>query len=66
MSHHSPKMHEWMSKLEDWGKLVRRDIVALEEAVNRCERRGGSPTEWGKPKGDPGSPPPPPPPPNLD
>ncbi len=49
----------WWWRVYEWERRVRRDIVKLERAVNRVEKRlGRSPTRFAR--GDPGAPPPPP------
>ncbi len=50
---------KWWWRVYEWEKRVRRDIINLERAVHRAERRIGlKPTKFKK--GDPGAPPPPP------
>jgi hypothetical protein len=67
------QLQKWMQGMHDWGRLVRRDIKALEKAVNDIEAKCCNlpPTPFAKPPkkgrkakrsrgGDPGDPPVPP------
>ncbi|UCF18455.1 MAG: hypothetical protein JSU87_10945 [Gemmatimonadota bacterium] len=58
------RLRLWMEDIDEWGRLVRKDIQELEKAVHRLEEKVGlTKTAFGKPDrlyGDPGDPPDPP------